>query len=63
VDSVLLLIILGGVALCAVTFAVEYLRWRKSNQLARAREIVLRTLYEKRLSVLQQQLRYPSSLL
>lgn len=61
-DSVLLVIIHAGFALCAVTFAAEYHRWEKSNQLERGREVVLRTLHQKRLSDPQQQLRYPASL-
>jgi hypothetical protein len=51
-DTVLLVIILAGFALCAVTFAAEYRRWKKAVLLDRGREAVARTLHRKRMSIL-----------
>jgi hypothetical protein len=50
-DAVLLAIILAGFALCAVTFAAEYRRWKKAVLSDRGRETIARTLHRKRMSI------------
>jgi hypothetical protein len=59
-DTVLLVIILPGFALCAVTFTAEYRRWEKAVLLDRGREAIARTLHEKRMSVPEATIAIPS---
>jgi hypothetical protein len=50
-DSVLLVIMFAGFALCAVSFVTEYHRWERAILLDRSRETIVRGLQKKRLSL------------